>query len=71
MNSTEIEMRLAELIAVPFDRDKFIFKFMEVFNAPKASITKLRSDTMNKAGMKGHLLWKPKLYYSACEPVQM
>ncbi len=67
MNPTEIETGLAELIKSPFDQGEFIFKFIEVFNAPKASITKLRSGTMNKADKKGHLLWKPKLYYSACE----
>jgi len=66
VNYTEIETGLAELIKAPFDRDEFIFKFIEVFNAPKASITKLRSGTTNKAGQKGDLLWKPKLYYSAC-----
>ena len=66
-NLTDIESRLADLIAAPFDSDEFIFKFIEIFNAPKASLTKLRSGTMNKAGKAGGLLWKPKLYYSACE----
>jgi len=70
MNPTQIESRLAELIKVPFDRDEFIFKFIEVFNVPKASIAKLRSGTTNKAGKKGDLLWKLKLYYSACESGQ-
>lgn len=65
---TEIEARLADLIKAPFDSDEFIFKFIEIFNAPKATLTRLRSGAINKAGKAGGLLWKPKLYYSTCKP---
>ena len=49
MNVAEIEMQLADLVAEPFDRNEFVFKFLAVFNPPKASLTKLSNGTMNKA----------------------
>lgn len=67
-NPAEIETRLAHLAGQPFDPDEFIFNFIEVFDAPRATLTKLRSGTLNKAGEQGDLLWKPKLFYSPCTP---
>lgn len=70
MNIAEIEMQLSELVRQPFDQSEFVFNFMEIFNAPKASITKLRNGTQNKADLVGDVLWQRKLYYRAAEPGQ-
>ena len=56
-------MRLADLVKEPFDQSEFAFKFMEIFNAPKATITKLRKGTQNKADLEGDVLWQRKFYY--------
>ncbi len=65
MNIAEIEMQLADLVKEPFDQSEFAFRFMEIFNAPKATITKLRNSTQNKADLVGDVLWQRKLYYRA------
>ena len=53
MNIAEIEMQLSDLVGRPFDQSEFMFNFIEVFNAPKATITKLRNGTQNKADLVG------------------
>jgi len=37
MNSAEIEMKLADVVGASFNQEEFIFKFMEVFDPPKAT----------------------------------
>ena len=70
MNIAEIEMQLADLVNEPFDQSEFAFRFMEIFNAPKATITKLRKGTQNKADLVGDVLWQRKFYYRTAEPGQ-
>jgi hypothetical protein len=70
LNIAEIEMQLADLVKEPFDQSEFAFKFMEIFNAPKATITKLRKGTQNKADLVGDVLWQRKFYYRTAEPGQ-
>lgn len=47
MNIAEIELELAELIKEPFDPAEFAFRVLEIYNAPKATLTKLRSGKKN------------------------
>ena len=70
MNIAEIEMQLADLVKEPFDQSEFAFQFMEIFNAPKATITKLRKSMQNKADLVGDVLWQRKFYYRTAEPGQ-
>ena len=70
MNIADIEMQLSDLVSEPFDQSEFVFKFIEIFNAPKATITKLRKSTQNKAGLVGDVLWQRKLYYRTAETGQ-
>ena len=70
MNIAEIEMQLSDLVNEPFDQSEFAFRFMEIFNAPKATITKLRKGTQNKADLVGDVLWQRKFYYRTAEPGQ-
>ena len=47
MNISEIEMQLSDLVNEPFDRDDFVFKFIEIFNpAPRPLL--LNSDLMER-----------------------
>lgn len=48
MNIAEIETRLADLVKQPFEGSEFAFKFLEIYNAPKATLTKLRSYALTK-----------------------
>lgn len=67
MNIAEIEMQLSDLVNEPFDHSEFVFKFIEVFNPPPATLTKLR-----KAEPKqdDELLWSRKLLYRTAAPEQ-
>ena len=60
-------MQLSDLVNEPFDRDDFVFKFIEIFNPPPATLTKLR-----KAEPKpnNELLWSRKLHYQVATPGQ-
>lgn len=65
MNIAEIVMQLADLVKEPFDQGEFAFRMLEVYNAPKATLTKLRSGTQNKGEKPSDVLWSRKLYYRA------
>ena len=63
MNIAEIEMQLAELVKEPFAPREFALRLLEIYNAPKATLTKLRSGTQNKGEHPGDVLWSRKLYF--------
>lgn len=63
MNIGEIYVQLTELIQSPFDRAEFPFRLLEFYNAPKATLTKLRSGTQNKGEEAGDVLWSRKLFF--------
>lgn len=63
MNIAEIEIQLADLIKEPFDTTEFPLRLLEIYNAPKATLTKLRSGTQNKGQQAGDVLWSRKLYF--------
>lgn len=63
MNIAEIESQLAELVTLPFDQGEFPFRLLEIYKAPKASITKLRSGSQNKAEKPTDVLWSRKLHF--------
>lgn len=63
MNIGEIYVQLTELIQSPFDRTDFPFRLLEFYNAPKATLTKLRSGTQNKGEQAGDVLWSRKLFF--------
>ena len=70
MNIAEIESSLKDLVETPFDPDTFIFRFLEIYDAPKATVTKLRQGTTNHAKEPGELLWKNKLFFRVAEKGQ-
>jgi hypothetical protein len=62
MNIAEIEIQLSDLIEQPFDSGEFALRLLEIYHAPKATLTKLRKGTQNKGEQPGDLLWARKLY---------
>ncbi len=70
MNIAEIESSLKDLVETPFDAGTFIFHFLEIYDAPKATVTKLRQGTTNHAKEPGELLWKNKLFFRVAEKGQ-
>lgn len=63
MNIAELEINLRDLVNKEIDPNNFIFKFIEIFNAPKSTLDKLRKGTQNRADIDGDLLWQRKLYF--------
>ena len=49
----------------PFDPGEFTLRLLEIYNAPKATVTKLRSGTQDKGEQAGDVLWSRKLYFRA------
>ncbi len=70
MNIAEIELQLSELVKQPFDRREFALRLLEIYNAPKATLTKLRKGTQNNAEQPGDLLWARKMYFRPAEEGQ-
>lgn len=52
MNIAEIEIQLAKLVEEPFDPSEFALRLLEIYNAPKATVTKLRNGAQNKGEHK-------------------
>jgi hypothetical protein len=67
MNVAEIEMQLSDLVNDSFDPSEFIFRFIEIFQPPKATLTKLRKSWL---ATDSELLWARKLYYRVAESGQ-
>ncbi|WP_334150407.1 DNA methyltransferase [Hyphomicrobium sp.] len=63
MNIAEIEAQLAELVLEPLNPAEFPLRLLEIYNAPKATLTKLRSGTQNKGEQPGDLLWARKIFF--------
>jgi hypothetical protein len=59
----EMEIQLAELVEQPFDQREFALRLLEIYNAPKATLTKLRTGTQNKGEQPGDILWSRKLFF--------
>lgn len=53
-------MQLSDLVNEPFDPSEFVFKFIEIFNPPPATLTKLRKA---EPKLDNELLWSRKLHY--------
>jgi len=70
MNSAEIEMKLADTVEAKFNQEEFIFRFMEVFDPPKATMTKLKNGAMENPQPGSDLLWPRKLHFRVAETGQ-
>lgn len=62
MNIAQIEESLRELVASPFDNSAFIYRLLEIYGAPKATVTKLRqanaADDSNEVVVKKKLIFR-------------
>jgi hypothetical protein len=72
MNIAEIESQLKELVEQPFDPDGFVPRFLEIYEAPKATVARLRQGAANSSsvdserrqqGIRHDLLWKKRLFF--------
>ncbi len=63
MNIAEIESELRELVEKPFDPESFVFEFLRIYDAPKATVTKLRQAQAGDLLQSGEVVWKKKLWF--------
>jgi hypothetical protein len=63
MNIAEIEAKLSELVREPFAPGEFALRLLEIYDAPKATITKLRNARKDTRASPPDLIWSPKLLY--------
>lgn len=70
MNIAEIESELQDLVDKPFEPGAFVFRFLEIYAAPKATVTKLKQGSGNHAKEMGDVLWKNKLFFRVAKEGQ-
>jgi len=68
MNPTEIEFAIKALVAEPYDPATFAFDLIAIYNAPKVTVSKLKSGQTNGATAPGDVLWKKHLFFRAAAP---
>ncbi len=68
MNPTEIADALEEIASRPFDGGEFAFAFAAAMGSPQATVSKLRSGTINKSKVPGAVLMNRKFYAMVTEP---
>jgi len=68
MNPTEIADALEEIAAQPFDAAEFPFAFAAATGSPQATVSKLRSGTINKSKVPGAVLMNRKFYAIVTAP---
>ena len=62
MKIEDITNNLTETIK-NIDEKNFIFKFIESFNFPKSTISRLKKGDRNSSVIEGELIWRDKLYF--------
>jgi len=62
MNIAQIEERVKVLLNESFKKD-FIYRLLESYNLPKASISRLKKGTLNLSKSPGEVSWKKKLFF--------
>jgi hypothetical protein len=70
MNPTEIEFAVRALVSVPYEPSTFVFDLIGIYNAPKITVSKLRSGQTDVAKRAGDLLWKKQLYFRSASPTE-
>lgn len=68
MNPTEIADALEEIAARRFDGGEFPFAFAAAMGSPQATVSKLRSGTINKSKVPGAVLMNRKYYAIVTDP---
>ncbi|MHB8702893.1 MAG: DNA methyltransferase [Candidatus Tyrphobacter sp.] len=63
MNPTEIEFAVRDLVVKQYDPASFPFDLIGIYNAPKSTVTKLRSGQTNAATSLADVLWKKWIFF--------
>lgn len=66
MYIADIEEAVSRIAAAPFVPDTFPFDFIAAYDAPPATITRIRNGTQNASDIEGGILWRQKLHLLVC-----
>jgi hypothetical protein len=66
MNAVEIEEAISDLAAAPFERDEFVFRFLQAFGNKETAIRRLRSNP--NSDIPGAVLQKNNIHIAVCDP---
>jgi hypothetical protein len=64
----DIEEAVSRIAATPFDPETFPYDFIAAYDAPPATVTRIRNGTQNASGIPGGVLWRQKLHLLICAP---
>ena len=71
MYIADIEEAVSRLGAAPFDPTSFPFDFIAAYDAPPATVTRIRNGSQNASDVPGGVLWRQKLHLLVCERGQV
>lgn len=66
MYIADIEEAVSRIAAGPLVPDEFPFEFIAAYDAPPATITRIRNGTQNASDVEGGVLWRQKLHLLVC-----
>ncbi len=67
----DIEEAVSRIAAAPFNPETFPFDFIAAYDAPPATVTRIRNGTQNASDLEGGVLWRLKLHLLVCAPGQV
>ena len=68
---SDIEEAVSKIAAEPFNAETFPFDFITAYDAPPATVTRIRNGSQNATDLDGGLLWRQKLHLLVCKPGQV
>ena len=66
MNAVEIEKALLHLATLPFDKETFIYDFLECFGNISTTLTRLKTGDTNKTDVPDAVLQKTHIHIKLC-----
>lgn len=67
----DIEEAVSRIAAAPLDPTSFPFDFIAAYDAPPATVTRIRNGSQNASDVPGGVLWRQKLHLLVCERGQV
>jgi len=67
----DIEEAVSRIAAAPFNSGSFPYDFIAAYDAPPATVTRIRNGSQNASDIEGGVLWRQKLHLLICAPGQV
>lgn len=67
----DIEEAVSRIAAAPLNPTSFPFDFIAAYDAPPATVTRIRNGSQNASDVPGGVLWRQKLHLLVCERGQV